>query len=99
MNDNDNKKVDEIMACLERHYPDTEIVQGRQQGRLLSSFHIRISSGVQYILKVTDECVMDNSLSALLQTVSSECLAAMTENPNQEVVLFKDLHLEVGEPH
>lgn len=99
MDDRNKKKVQEIFECLERYYPDTEIVSERQAGRMLSNFYIRIDLGVQYILKVTDECVMDNSLSSILHAVTTECLAAMTDNPNHEVVLYKDLHLEVGQPH
>ena len=96
---NDQEKLENILIELNEIFPVTEIEPHRQVGRGLHCFYVRPSVQEQMILKITDECLMNNPLDKLLDAIKRRCLSAMKENLNMEVVLFNDMHIEVNEAH
>lgn len=98
MNEEDFAKTDEIAGYLEERFPDFELERDRNVGRGLSAFYLNINMRGRMILKITDECIMDNDLVDILNAIDRRCIPTMQASLNQEVVLYNDLQIEKREP-
>ena len=97
MNEEDSRKTDSIAEYLFSKYPESDCERERDMTRGLNCYYINMDGSDRLILKITDECIMDNDLESIKQKIESRCIPVMTENINKIVVLFNDFHVEIRE--
>lgn len=96
MNDDDQKKQQALLLSLEGFFSGIKVEFQREPGRGVSSYYVRPDLKTQWIIKVTDECIMNNRLSQIVEAVQTEGAEIMMANPNEEVVLYQDFTFRVG---
>ena len=96
MNDEDRKKQKALLESLEGTFPGIEIEFQEEPSPGLSSYYIRPDLKTQWIIKVTDECLMNNRLSQIIEAIRTEGIQIMMDNPNEQVVLYQDFSFKVG---
>ena len=95
MNDDDKKKVQALLSSLEGMFQGVEIKFQSEPNRRLSCYYIRPDLATQWIIEVTDECIVNHPLSQIIEAIRTEGMEIMMANPNKEVVLYQDFTFRV----
>jgi len=90
------EKVAKISGCLIELFPEHSFEQERKINRGVNSFYIRPNKNQQYILTVTDECLMDHDIEKILGLVSSN-KQLIVESEGKELVLYTSLQFAVND--
>ena len=86
-----------IEDFLREKYPDSEVDPGKDISKSWFFYILDASSDNRMILRVTYLCFADNNIDSIKRKIESHCMKAMENNRNKEVVLGKDLEIEINE--
>ncbi len=91
MDDIDRRKQQGILSSLQSNFPGIEVIFEWEPERRLSSYYIRPDTETQWIIKVTDDCIVNNSLATMLQEILTEGMEMIMKSPNVEHILYKNI--------
>ena len=95
MTEDDFEKTDALAQFITAKYPNAQMERSKEAGRGLSSYYLNFDNNNYLVLKITDECVMDNQLEEIKKHIESRCFPAMEQNQGMAIVLFSNFHIEI----
>lgn len=91
----DSEKVGLIERFFAQNYPESEIVLKHDFNRGLHSYYLNDTPEGRLVFKISEECIEDNDIDFILETIESRVIDVLESNPGHEVLLYKDFKIEV----